>query len=357
MTTTHSAADLRGISLANVARWDGGPSKTSQIVSFFPIENCLSIASRAARGLGTPAENAGFEPRPVGHGSSSARLPSSAMGRKDLSLLAPIVSNQLDSLRCFIESLRRPVSHLPCARRSMILFTVAVLAACASPLTTPLRGTVVDPEGKPVAGATVWLVEGASAFEAHVVAEGRSDERGGFSLEQPIDLADEYRIDRAASASSDLPLAQLGHSNGQVPQRAIALGHFGRACRSRSGSLQEACRARTGWFGLCWALLQIRRFASRIPNCVRLRVRVSKYLDSRMTCWRFPSRWPIASSSRPMREGCAVLDAFAAERVAELEVAAEGHGTQRCAFLFDSGRAQAGLARPGRQGFGPAHGR
>ncbi len=57
MTSTHSAADLRGISLANVASWDGGPSKTSQIVSFFPIENCLSIASRAARGLGTLAEN------------------------------------------------------------------------------------------------------------------------------------------------------------------------------------------------------------------------------------------------------------------------------------------------------------
>ncbi len=57
MTSTHSAADLRGISLANVARWDGGPSKTSHIVSFFLIENRLSIASRAARGLGTPAEN------------------------------------------------------------------------------------------------------------------------------------------------------------------------------------------------------------------------------------------------------------------------------------------------------------
>ncbi len=37
MTITHSAADLRGISLANVARWDGDPSKTSQIVSFFLI--------------------------------------------------------------------------------------------------------------------------------------------------------------------------------------------------------------------------------------------------------------------------------------------------------------------------------
>ncbi len=57
MTITHSAADLRGISLANVARWDGDPSKTSQIVSFFPIENRLSIASRAARGLATHVEN------------------------------------------------------------------------------------------------------------------------------------------------------------------------------------------------------------------------------------------------------------------------------------------------------------
>ncbi len=39
MTITHTAADLRGISLANVASWDGDPSKTSQIVSFFLIEN------------------------------------------------------------------------------------------------------------------------------------------------------------------------------------------------------------------------------------------------------------------------------------------------------------------------------
>ena len=58
MTSTHSVADLRGISLANLARWNGDPSKTSQIVSFFLIQNRLSIvASRAARGLGTPAEN------------------------------------------------------------------------------------------------------------------------------------------------------------------------------------------------------------------------------------------------------------------------------------------------------------
>ncbi len=43
MTITHSAADLRGISLANVASWNGGPSKTSQIVSFFLIENSFVI--------------------------------------------------------------------------------------------------------------------------------------------------------------------------------------------------------------------------------------------------------------------------------------------------------------------------
>ncbi len=57
MTSTHSAADLRGISLANVARWDGDLSKTSQIVSFFLIESWLSIASRAAGGSGTHADD------------------------------------------------------------------------------------------------------------------------------------------------------------------------------------------------------------------------------------------------------------------------------------------------------------
>ncbi len=61
MTNTHSAADLRAISLANVARWDGGPSKTSHLVSLCLIEICLSIASRAARGLGTPAENSNVQ--------------------------------------------------------------------------------------------------------------------------------------------------------------------------------------------------------------------------------------------------------------------------------------------------------
>ncbi len=56
MTSTHSAANLRGISLAIVARWHGDPSKTSHPVSFFPIKNSLSIASPAARRHGGPAQ-------------------------------------------------------------------------------------------------------------------------------------------------------------------------------------------------------------------------------------------------------------------------------------------------------------
>ncbi len=65
-----------------------------------------------------PADAICFRSMPqTGHGSNSATLPSRAMGRKDLSFLAPIVSNRLDSLRRFIESSICPESlFLTCAR-------------------------------------------------------------------------------------------------------------------------------------------------------------------------------------------------------------------------------------------------
>src|SRR6516165_3356559 len=90
------------------------------------------------------------------------------------------------------------------ARRSMILFTAAVLAAFTTPLTTPLCGTVVDSHGMPIEGASIWLLERPSTGNARIVTKGQSGEQGRFALERPIDLADEYRVDGTSWESTEL---------------------------------------------------------------------------------------------------------------------------------------------------------
>ncbi len=215
----------------------------------------------------------------------------------------------------------------------MILFTVAVLAAFATPLTTPLRGTVADPEGKPVEGAMVWLVERASSGDVRVVALGRSDDQGRFSLDRPSDLADEYRVDRAAAASSDLSLALLSHSNGQVPPRAISLWAFRPgmqvAVRELAGSLPGQDQLVRLVLGPP-AKTEIRVEDPDLRPVAGARITVARLANDRLALPKpLADRIELATDAG----GRAVLDAFPAERVAELEVAKEGHGIQRCALL------------------------
>lgn len=57
-------------------------------------------------------------------------------------------------------------------------------------MTVPLSGTVVDADGRPVAGAAVWLGDTiATRHGPEVLAAGETDDRGRFRLERADDLA------------------------------------------------------------------------------------------------------------------------------------------------------------------------
>ena len=91
----------------------------------------------------------------------------------------------------------------------------------------PFTGTVVDATGKPVAGATVWLLGYAgdprdfgSRADFHIVAETKSDEKGGFQM------AEQKRDDPTASPMPFLVTARdsQGRIGGQtrVYSQAVA---------------------------------------------------------------------------------------------------------------------------------------
>lgn len=57
-------------------------------------------------------------------------------------------------------------------------------------MTVPLSGTVVDADGRPVAGATVWLGDTIATRQGpEVLATAEADDRGHFQLERADDLA------------------------------------------------------------------------------------------------------------------------------------------------------------------------
>ena len=56
-------------------------------------------------------------------------------------------------------------------------------------MTVPLNGTVVDSDGRPVAGATVWLGDTIATREVpEVLATAQTDDRGRFRLDRADDL-------------------------------------------------------------------------------------------------------------------------------------------------------------------------
>jgi hypothetical protein len=212
----------------------------------------------------------------------------------------------------------------------MILFTAAVLAALANASTTPLRGTVIDAERKPVEGAMIWLVEQPNFGDVHVIADGRSDDRGQFTLHRPIDLADDYRIDRAPRTSSDLSIALV---NRPMPKRAVSLWAF------RPG-MQVAVRELTRNLPDRGQLV---RLVLRPPANTEIEIKdhqLRPVAGARVRVSRLTS--PVSALPRPLAErteiatdarGRAVLDAFAAMCIAEVEVTAPGLGIQRAALL------------------------
>jgi len=215
----------------------------------------------------------------------------------------------------------------------MILLTAAVLAAFTATPTTPLRGTVVDADSRPVEGASIWLLEQLSSGDAHVVAEGRSDEQGGFSLDRPSDLGDEYRIDQSAGKTIDLSLALARNPSRPLPQRAVSLWAF------RPG-MQVAVKEFTG--NLPGPALPVRLVLGPAAN-VEIQVKdheLRPVAGARIKVSRLTSS--LSAIPRPLADriemstdadGRAVLDGFASMRVAEVEVQAPGCGIQRSALL------------------------
>jgi hypothetical protein len=215
----------------------------------------------------------------------------------------------------------------------MILFTAAVLAVFTTPPSSSLRGSVVDAEGKPVKGATVWVLERPSFGSVQVVAEGLSDEQGRFALDCPTDLADEYRIHRAESGSESLSPLVSDNTNPQIAPQGITFWAF------RPG-MRVAVREFTGGVpGPDQPVRLVLRPPARTEievNYADLRpVAGARIRISRLTSDIRAIPKPLADCTELATDarGVAVLDAFAAERVAELEVKASGHGIQRCALL------------------------
>ena len=75
----------------------------------------------------------------------------------------------------------------------MVLVTTLVWIAVAQGPTTPLSGTVVGPNGEPVAGAEL-LLAGMPMYDPPILARGRSDAQGRFTVERPAGLAGESRF-------------------------------------------------------------------------------------------------------------------------------------------------------------------
>ena len=75
----------------------------------------------------------------------------------------------------------------------MVLFASLIWVVMAQGPTTPLSGTVVGPDGEPVAGAELVLA-GMPVYDPPILARGRSDAEGRFRLDRPAGLAGETRF-------------------------------------------------------------------------------------------------------------------------------------------------------------------
>jgi Carboxypeptidase regulatory-like domain len=85
---------------------------------------------------------------------------------------------------------------------SLTLWVWLVLTAAASPQPFSISGTVVDPDGKPVKGATVWFaVFVNNDAEVKDLAQFETDVKGRFTFDAPTG-------DRKAAAAFD-PRAAL----------------------------------------------------------------------------------------------------------------------------------------------------
>jgi Carboxypeptidase regulatory-like domain len=78
---------------------------------------------------------------------------------------------------------------------SLTLWAWLALAAVPSPRTRVVSGTVVDPQGKPVKGATVWLTAFVdNNVDVANLAQVETDAEGRFTVDAPTGGGDRFRF-------------------------------------------------------------------------------------------------------------------------------------------------------------------
>ena len=141
---------------------------------------------------------------------------------------------------------------------SLTLWAWLVLTAVPSPQTASVSGTVVDPEGKPVKGATVWLTAFVR-FDADVeeLAQVETDAEGRFTIDAPVGGGDRPRSLTLWAHAPGTRVAIASPSNRPKDDRGpirLALGPpartpvrvLGARRQARGGGDRAALAARSG---------------------------------------------------------------------------------------------------------------
>ncbi len=173
---------------------------------------------------------------------------------------------------------------------------------CQAP-TTPLTGIVVGPNGEPMAGAEV-LLGGLPVYDQTVVARGRTDAQGRFTIERPAGLAGENRYITPILwvVKPGFGLGSLRFP-GPLPKAGeavrVALGTAGKGevrVEDPDGRPVAGARIRLEWFG---------REHINVPEAVEDLIEATTD-----------------------RDGRAVIEAAANDEIAYVDVHTEGFGIQ-----------------------------
>src|SRR5262249_28919054 len=163
--------------------------------------------------------------------------------------------------------------------------------------------------------------------------EGRSDGQGHFSLDCPADLTDPYRQRHTDPAHGEFSLMTANNTNFPNADQGVTLWAYRAgmqaAVREIAGSLPSSNQP----IQLVLAQpagLKIHVKDSGLHPVPNARIRVSRLIGDLRAIPR-----PLAEHTELSTDesGEVILDALAAERIAEVEVEAKGFGLQRCSLL------------------------
>ncbi len=188
----------------------------------------------------------------------------------------------------------------------LLAFVVAWVALGPAPGSS-VDGTVAGPEGQPVGGASVWLLDPGGPGEAPFRADARSDGEGRFAIPRPA-VASGQRTERVGTlwayrAGYRAAVAAFPDALPEGPIR-LTLGPAGGA----SFRIEGAAREPIGSARVRVTLLQ--RDFRAVPSDLAQQAEVTT--DG---------------------QGRAEVDAFAPEEIAGIEIRADGYGTQPHHFV------------------------